>query len=928
MQAQAKRTEAKVKATISSAQSLTAVKTLLNAALGCITYIRDLLPQDNFTETDDLGHLTTSDDSMGLSHSGSTSTVSSPPGHASAKNGINGLKILTMSRGYTDEADRILNYLEYGIFDALQKQYLKSFIFAIYLDNKDPNNIVEAYTFNFQYHTLPGTDTVIPVMSLGDDLERLSLHGNEKDPVVEAAKRGTAPTLKDVKRSVKALLKRLITSMNQMDVLPSRRYATFKLFYTDDTPVEYEPPHFKPGDYERDKWYFATHNLDEVPDTWPLGKLNAGWHEVDLKISSISTHLPTSTENDSKTFGGIVDRAGLAEPPRLSPAEEMAQRAEDIKKQTIDAQNRRIVWAAEDVPYEDGTSVDNDHTSSSRPDFILKPIGMKDDDGIIHDLASMGVDESAGESHYSGVTPQIPRLHEIQNPISNVVDPDFPQTQPVSDSDADGSSYGGQPWNANGKQTPDLGRNRTTRRQVSDAFSLGDQSEMEIPTPCPTRKSRAAALPASSMSPPPSPFPTQRVVERVESVEMRAPEEEETANKLMKQLALSRDGVDDIENEDEEMLDLETQIVDAIDPSVKSPDQDPIESFESEKSPPPPRTQGRTDVTEAPISPIAPSPAPAQPPKRRKENDDVVECECGINVMQDLPHLSSFKNQTSAVLAKSVKSGIISAGHSLGEWGPDSGRCMGYHSTDDPRLPDDFVCFDCRVRADPSWELIKVELYSSLIAKFRELASFRRAIKIAEKCCPLTAVEFARVMKCDNTQARQLIKRLETEGFISEESTTTDELGFVQTRSKSVKGRGGKGKAKQAKTRRGLQKQKFVFNHQSTRTQEYRDYFDPSPEVESRLLGLPQTRASLKARTTKIAPRSPPPVADSFPFELFPQTQSVRTQSLTQDDMQSFLPSHPLQGVKRPAESQYPDASPRPRKKVKISIAGGVDLAE
>ncbi len=58
-----------------------------------------------------------------------------------------------MTRGYTEEADRILNYLviylhitlrssteasffllqEYGIFDALQKQYLRSFIFAIYL---------------------------------------------------------------------------------------------------------------------------------------------------------------------------------------------------------------------------------------------------------------------------------------------------------------------------------------------------------------------------------------------------------------------------------------------------------------------------------------------------------------------------------------------------------------------------------------------------------------------------------------------------------------------------------------------------------------------------------------------------------------------------------------------------------------------------
>lgn len=52
----------------------------------------------------------------------------------------------------------------------------------------------------------------------------------------------------------------------------------------------------------------------------------------------------------------------------------------------------------------------------------------------------------------------------------------------------------------------------------------------------------------------------------------------------------------------------------------------------------------------------------------------------------------------------------------------------------------------------------------------------------------------------------------------------------------------GKGKnAKQSKLRRGLQKQRFVFNLKSVRCQEYKDYFDPSPEVESRLLGIPQT---------------------------------------------------------------------------------------
>lgn len=58
---------------------------------------------------------------------------------------------MTVTRGYTEEADKLLDYLvspasvcvhtpfdtillqEKGIFDALQHRYLRSFIFAIYL---------------------------------------------------------------------------------------------------------------------------------------------------------------------------------------------------------------------------------------------------------------------------------------------------------------------------------------------------------------------------------------------------------------------------------------------------------------------------------------------------------------------------------------------------------------------------------------------------------------------------------------------------------------------------------------------------------------------------------------------------------------------------------------------------------------------------
>ena len=54
---------------------------------------------------------------------------------------------------------------------------------------------------------------------------------------------------------------------------------------------------------------------------------------------------------------------------------------------------------------------------------------------------------------------------------------------------------------------------------------------------------------------------------------------------------------------------------------------------------------------------------------------------------------------------------------------------MGYHSAQDDRIPDKFICFDCRVRADRNWDLIVVhDLYPRMIARFKDLAIQRRAI--------------------------------------------------------------------------------------------------------------------------------------------------------------------------------------------------------
>lgn len=124
-----------------------------------------------------------------------------------------------------------------------------------------------------------------------------------------------------------------------------RRFATFKLFYHDHTPDDYEPPHFRAGDARTDKWFFTTHDRHEVPEKCSIGQIQTGWHGIDLRVASISGYIPSS-ENNSAPFSGTT--AHGINPAPLTPAEEAVARLQQIEVQKDDAQMRNIVWDAEE----------------------------------------------------------------------------------------------------------------------------------------------------------------------------------------------------------------------------------------------------------------------------------------------------------------------------------------------------------------------------------------------------------------------------------------------------------------------------------------------------------------------------------------------------------------------------------------------------
>ncbi|CAE6442124.1 unnamed protein product [Rhizoctonia solani] len=368
-------------AMLTAASSTQAVKTLISSGFGCITWIRGLLSDDNFVDASLCG-----------SRNGEMlSTVSVPD---SSQVSSSSTKVKGIKRNFSTEADSLLNYID-GIYDALEKQYLKSFVFAIYLDEENPNNLVEAYTFTISYQKVADTDITAPVMSLATNISRMGLMDDE-DPVSNATTSGKVPTLGDVKRSVRvgiahqaahynlstigpssgqAFARPITPSFNNAYIFLDRRFATFKIHYNDTTPQEYEPPHFVAGDAEKDRFFFSTHGVSQPPDRYSIGGVVTGHHDVQIEIASICSLIPSPEDNNAPFTGHTVGPN-----PRPDFAAKEAKRKVDTQAQLEDAERRRIVWDAEPFGATEGEN--GSEYGRQRAEALNVPLGVRRGDNI------------------------------------------------------------------------------------------------------------------------------------------------------------------------------------------------------------------------------------------------------------------------------------------------------------------------------------------------------------------------------------------------------------------------------------------------------------------------------------------------------------------------------------------------------------------
>ncbi|EEH09193.1 conserved hypothetical protein [Histoplasma capsulatum G186AR] len=184
------------------------------------------------------------------------------------------LKIIV--RGKNPKADKLLDLLEHGIFDAIEKSFLEAVQMTVFVDKTESSHVLESYTFTFKY------TGGCKQKGAGDNI------GKRLSSVVLESTGCTADmkTVRTARRGLEMIVRRLITL--------SERYMEIHLFYTEGSPPEYEPPGFKTA--EHNDLLFAQNELWSR-ETQSCGAMETGIHSVGLKISSLKwsgTDYPSS----------------------------------------------------------------------------------------------------------------------------------------------------------------------------------------------------------------------------------------------------------------------------------------------------------------------------------------------------------------------------------------------------------------------------------------------------------------------------------------------------------------------------------------------------------------------------------------------------------------------------------------------------------
>lgn len=179
-----------------------------------------------------------------------------------------------------EESRRLIDWMEKGVYDALQKKYLKTLLFCVCEGVEGP--MIEEYAFSFSYSSSDSQEVSM----------NINRTGNKKQGGTFKCNSTTEVTPNQMRSSACKMVRTLIQLMRTLDRMPEERTILMKLLYYDDvTPVDYEPPFFR-GCSEQE----AYNPWNKNPLKMEVGNVNSKHFVLTLKVKSVLD--PCEEEND------------------------------------------------------------------------------------------------------------------------------------------------------------------------------------------------------------------------------------------------------------------------------------------------------------------------------------------------------------------------------------------------------------------------------------------------------------------------------------------------------------------------------------------------------------------------------------------------------------------------------------------------------
>ncbi|CEP60095.1 Hop1p LALA0_S01e02938g [Lachancea lanzarotensis] len=250
---------------ITCEQSQKLVQTMLTMSFGCLAFLRGLFPDENFADRRFVPEKVRKDFDKDSSFAKSSS-----------------IKIKTLVRGKTTEADLFLDWLEKGVFQSIRYKYLRGLSLGVFAQEDAPTELIEDYLFSFSY----GSDGQV----------FLSVNGEDE-----------SVSLLDSRKVVQQLMRRFIIITQSLEPLPEKRFLSMRLLFNETAPTDYQPQLFK--DVSREKPATVQVPLSTDLDTYSVGSLDTKFHRVALKVLSIVE----TGEETARTTTRNVDPFSLIE---------------------------------------------------------------------------------------------------------------------------------------------------------------------------------------------------------------------------------------------------------------------------------------------------------------------------------------------------------------------------------------------------------------------------------------------------------------------------------------------------------------------------------------------------------------------------------------------------------------------------------------